>query len=79
MSSDFYCFSERGWSQHFIYADPESNVMQGDPRIHPEPGAGRPALGPDGSMALSGHRHCGSKPSGAALATPHSRFERLTQ
>jgi hypothetical protein len=24
-SSDFYCFSE--WSQHFIYADPESNFM----------------------------------------------------
>jgi hypothetical protein len=24
-SSDFYCFSE--WSQHFIYADPESNIM----------------------------------------------------
>jgi hypothetical protein len=24
-SSDFYCFSE--WSQHFIYAGPESNLI----------------------------------------------------
>jgi hypothetical protein len=27
-SSDFYCFS--GWSPHFIYADPQSNVTKAE-------------------------------------------------
>ena len=38
----------------------------------------RPAIGPNQPVALTGHRQSGPPTVGAALATPLSRFERLT-
>ena len=49
----------------------------GDPRVHPSAGARGHAIGPDGSVALTGHRQGGPKPSGR-VSDPTSRFERLT-
>ena len=49
----------------------------GDPALHPEQGARRPAAGPDEPMALTGHRKVAPKPSGR-VSDPNSRFERLT-
>ena len=49
----------------------------GDPRVHPEAGSRGQAIGPDQPVALTGHRTV-APIFGAALATPTSRFERLT-
>jgi putative transposase len=49
----------------------------GDPGIHPSPGARRSALGADEPVEVMGHPRWPDE-IGAALATPHSRFERLT-
>ena len=49
----------------------------GDTRVHPTPGARGQALGSNQPVALTSHRKV-AQGTGAALATPHSRFERLT-
>ena len=50
-----------------------------DPRVHPATGAGGPAAGSANLWQLSGPPSRWPKTDGAALATPHSRFERLTK
>ena len=50
----------------------------GRSRVHPEAGARGPAVGSDGSVGMSGSPLRWRNPSGSALATPKSRFERLT-
>ena len=47
------------------------------PRVHTESGKRRQTVGPNHPVALTGHRKAAQE-IGAALATPHSRFERLT-
>jgi len=49
-----------------------------DSRLHPATGSRGQAFRPDQPVALTGHRQGGPQTVGAALATPLSRFERLT-
>ena len=62
--------------QNFVARRYYLSTVGRDARVHSKPGAREQAPGANQSVALSGNRKVAQ--SGPALATPHSRFERLT-
>ena len=50
-----------------------------DPRVHPQSGKGRRALGPDESLEITRHHQGGSTQPGPRQRPRSSRFERLTR